>query len=274
MNTQHLTWNVRHITMAAVIAAVSGMMLAGPAAAEVIEGDCSGALTTADDVALVDTDQPITEPVAIPAQGTLEFTGSFGPDVERDTPAEVQGELRGQHPFGSWQIARWQDETLTGQAQGTESYSLPRFLPRGSGPVALELEVTVDDERCLIVGSAQIDGARWDGLTLTALVIAVLLLVATLFAGRRDARGQGRPLVGMLAGVLTGIAAAATLFGSGIIALDSPVWWGLPAVGVALGLLLGATAPFGKQAPDETAQPDPTTPASTDGDGDPGAPTA
>jgi len=253
------------------LAMASLPLLTAPALAEVIQGDCSGSLTTADGVVLVDTEQPMTEPVAIPDRGTLEFSGTFGPEQERDTPAEVRGELRGQHAFGSWEITSWQDESLTGQAEGTESYSLPRFLPRGSGPVAIELEVTIDGERCLIVGAAQIDGARWDGLTVTAMVIAVLLLVATLFAGRRDARGHGRPLVGMIAGALTGVATTATLFGSGMIALDSPLWWALPAIGVALGLLLGAIAPFGKQPESATTQLGPTTPVPTDDDGAPGS---
>ncbi len=239
-----------------VLAVTAGALAPSPpAAAEVIDGERRGSLTINDDAVIVDTERSAREPIAIPSRGTVGFRGIFDEVEERDEPAEVRGELLGRHPFGTWQIAAWDDRTLTGEAQGTETYELPALLPRGSGPVALELEVVIGDDRCVIAGSARVDGDRWDGRTIGALILAVLLLAAMMIAGRRDARGHGHPLVGLLAGLLSGAAFAATLFGSAAVALDDAAWWVLPAIGAALGLLLGASAPFGSLRGPEPPEP-------------------
>lgn len=46
--------------------------------------------------------------------------------------------------------------------------------------------------------------------------------------------------------VFGGATGAATLFGTGVIALDSFLWWVAPVGLAAVGLLLGAAAPFGR----------------------------
>ena len=83
-----------------------------------------------------------------------------------------------------------------------------------------------------------------DTLTLASLVLLVALVAVTIGAGRAGAHGSGRPILGLVAGLLAGVAAAASLFSLGVITRGSPTWVYAPLALATLGNTLGLTAPF------------------------------
>jgi len=66
---------------------------------------------------------------------------------------------------------------------------------------------------------------------------------------------RGRPILGLLSGFLFGLFGGVTLFLYGAVPLASPLLWILPLVGIVLGLVLAAWAPFGSGA-SQPPQPD------------------
>ena len=242
-----------HAMLAAAIVILAILAALSPASAEVVEGSCTGTLTMDDDV-VVDAAQPPSTPIVIPASGTLQVEGSFDREVDEAEEVAYRGDLRGQHPFGSWVIASWAGESAVAEVSATESYAIPSFVPRGSGPIPVEVDIDLGGETCRIAGAVAVAGATFDGLTIALLLATLLLLVAVGAAGRSsDTRRSGRPILGLIAGLFAGATGAASLFGVGVIALDSYVWWVAPVVVAALGLALGALGPFGRRSDSESA---------------------
>lgn len=56
---------------------------------------------------------------------------------------------------------------------------------------------------------------------------------------------KGRPILGAISGLVFGLLLGPTLWLWGVIDLASPLMWILPIVGLILGLLMAAWAPFG-----------------------------
>jgi hypothetical protein len=241
-----------HLFMVASVVLLTATALAGSAAGEVVAGTCTGTVTM-EGQTIVDAQQAQSISVEIPDQGVAEIAGGF--DVEPSgEPVAYRSELRGQHAFGSWVITSWTGESSTPEVAATQTYALPNFIPRGSGPIPVVLDVTFGSETCRIVGAVMVAGPTFDGLTIVMLVATLLLLAATAAAGRPGARGFGRPLVGSITGLLAGAAGAVTLFGAGVISLDSNVWWLAPLLFGVLGIALGAMAPFERRREVEERQ--------------------
>jgi len=59
---------------------------------------------------------------------------------------------------------------------------------------------------------------------------------------------KGHPILGIISGFLFGLFLGITLFLFGVIPLNSPWLWILPLLGILLGLIMAAWAPFGKGA--------------------------
>ncbi len=57
---------------------------------------------------------------------------------------------------------------------------------------------------------------------------------------------KGRPFLGIISGFLFGLFGGLTLILFGVIPLHSDLLWILPLLGLLLGLILAAWAPFGK----------------------------
>ena len=60
-------------------------------------------------------------------------------------------------------------------------------------------------------------------------------------------RARGRPVLGVLAGLLAGVSAALALVVFSVVALDSSLLVVVAAGGVVLGLLIGLVGPFGSR---------------------------
>jgi hypothetical protein len=56
---------------------------------------------------------------------------------------------------------------------------------------------------------------------------------------------KGRPVLGVVSGFFFGVFAGISLFLWGVIDLHSVLLWILPLVGIVLGLVMAAWAPFG-----------------------------
>ena len=69
---------------------------------------------------------------------------------------------------------------------------------------------------------------------------------------------KGHPVLGSITGFFFGLFLAASLFLYGVIPLSSALMWIRPLVGILLGLVMAAWAPFGKGA-DPTPAPAPAT---------------
>lgn len=241
------------LTLLTVTAALLGSVPT-TAVAEVVSGSCTGSVTI-DDTIVLEADQPRDVAVEVPSSGSYVFVGSIDRDGGEESPVPYSGSLRLQLPVGSVALGEWSGETTDTEVVASGGYALPGVLPGGTGPIPVEVVHIAGGEVCRIIVSITTPGDTWDALTIGLLVVTVLLVAATFAAGRQDARGRGRPLAGLFAGLVGGLTGAAMLFGTATIALDSPVWWVLPAVLAALGLLLGSLAPFGG-ASAATASPD------------------
>ena len=65
---------------------------------------------------------------------------------------------------------------------------------------------------------------------------------------------KGRPFLGVFSGFFFGLFGGLTLFLFGVVPLDSHLLWILPIVGIVLGLIMAAWAPFGKVTTVQPAQ--------------------
>lgn len=68
---------------------------------------------------------------------------------------------------------------------------------------------------------------------------------------------KGRPILGIVGGFMFGLFGGLTLFLYGAIPLHSDLLWILPLLGIVLGLVFAAWAPFGSRSKAET---DPSAP--------------
>jgi len=71
---------------------------------------------------------------------------------------------------------------------------------------------------------------------------------------------KGHPILGVITGFLFGLFLGITLFLYGVLPLNSDWIWILPLLGILLGLIMAAWAPFGKGP---GPAPTPTTPPAT-----------
>jgi hypothetical protein len=76
---------------------------------------------------------------------------------------------------------------------------------------------------------------------------------------------KGRPILGIVAGFLFGLFGGATLILFGVIPLHSDLLWILPLLGLLLGLILAAWAPFGSGPEESPPAPSPTDDTVVDG---------
>ena len=71
---------------------------------------------------------------------------------------------------------------------------------------------------------------------------------------------KGHPILGIISGFLFGLFLGITLFLYGVIPLSSSWLWILPLLGILLGLIMAAWAPFGKSPSSAPASGTPAPP--------------
>jgi type VI protein secretion system component VasK len=75
---------------------------------------------------------------------------------------------------------------------------------------------------------------------------------------------KGKPILGAISGFMFGLFLGPTLWLWGVIPFHSPMMWILPIVGIVLGLVMAAWAPFGRGRAAPASSPAADTPAQVD----------
>ena len=81
-------------------------------------------------------------------------------------------------------------------------------------------------------------------LAIGSLVVLLAVFAATIHTGRAGADGSNRPILGLVAGLVAGVAGTTGLFSLGAITLSSPAWVYAPLALGTLGTAVGLTGPF------------------------------
>ncbi len=253
---------------------VSGTLVvvaASPSAAEVVEGSCDGAVTIQDTDTTIEASAPADTTIVVPATATVDYSATLGVDAPAD-PETAEGDVVITLPIGEWEVASWSDETTLVAVEGTHTYRAPAWVPRGSGAIPLEVTHVQGDTVCRADFRVSVDGSPWSAQSALLLLLTLLGAIGTFAAGRDQGAGTGRPVLGAVSGFFFGLMGAASLFAFGFTALDSPLFWILPIVGMLLGVGLGAWGPLepapaaaqpadtGAEADTAVADPDVTAP--------------
>ena len=137
------------------------VLLAAPVGAEVTRGSCVGQADfpskTSDRV--LSADRPISSVFLVPMDETVAYAGSLSEGAQPfDSPVPFEGGISVQFPRTSWQFATWGGESTQVSADGLYTYSIPSFVPAGTG----EFEVTgwhrQGDIDCAVVVTVALDG--------------------------------------------------------------------------------------------------------------------
>ncbi len=155
----------RRNTAVTLTVLVLGMMLtallAAPAGAEVTRGSCIGEADfpskTADRV--LTADRPRSSVFLVPKEETVGYSGTLSDGAQPfDSPVPFEGGISVQLPRTTWQIVSWGGESTQVSADGLYTYSIPSFIPAGTG----EFEVTgwhkQGDIDCAVVVTVALDG--------------------------------------------------------------------------------------------------------------------
>lgn len=156
---------LRRNTAVTLTALMLGMMLtlllAVPAGAEVTRGSCIGQAEfpskTTDRV--LDADRPRSSVFLVPKNETVGYAGALSDGAQPfDSPIPFEGGISVQLPRTTWQIVNWGGESTQVSADGVYTYSIPSFVPAGTG----EFEVTgwhkQGDIDCAVVVTVALDG--------------------------------------------------------------------------------------------------------------------
>jgi hypothetical protein len=155
----------RRNTAVTLTVLVLGMMLtallAAPAGAEVTRGSCVGQAEfpskTSDRV--LTADRPRSSVFLVPKEETVTYAGALSDGAQPfDDPIPFEGAMSVQLPRSTWQFATWGGTSTQVSADGLYTYSIPSFVPAGTG----EFEVTgwhkQGDFDCAVVVTVALDG--------------------------------------------------------------------------------------------------------------------
>ena len=137
------------------------VLLAAPVGAEVTRGSCIGQADfpskTSDRV--LDADRPRSSVFLVPMDETVAYAGALSEGAQPfDSPVPFEGGISVQLPRTTWQIVSWGGESTQVSDEGLYTYSVPSFVPAGTG----EFEVTgwhqQGDVNCAVVVTVALDG--------------------------------------------------------------------------------------------------------------------
>jgi hypothetical protein len=153
--------------------------LAAPANAEVFQGSCTGSATFSD-ATVVTEKTPVSEVVLVPEKDTVQWKG----DTHLDPPGDevpFVGNVSVALPRFNWIVADWSGDTKEVKDEGSYSYEVPGFVPRG---VQFEVtgEHTQQGQTCVVTVTMKVAGDRGPEAIIAATGTAVFAL-ATLGAG-------------------------------------------------------------------------------------------
>lgn len=149
--------------------------MAAPANGEVIAGDCTGDATFSDG-STVDESTPLSETVVVPDGDTVVYNGAINRDEPSD-PVRFDGGIDVRLPFGGFQLVTWGGDTKeVSISNGTYTYEVPSFVPRGTGDLEVTATHTQLGQTCVVAVTMSVEGdpgaAAIIGLAGTALFAA------------------------------------------------------------------------------------------------------
>ena len=135
------------VLSATVVLAIG--LLAAPAGAEVIQGDCTGSAEFTNGVKVVES-RPIEDVAFVPVMDTVTYAGDtkLSPPPE-EMPDSFNGGAAISLPWGAQTIVTWKGETLeTKIDMGTYIYDVTGLVPQGTGPVLVAATHTQRGKTC------------------------------------------------------------------------------------------------------------------------------
>ena len=148
--------------------------LAIPASAEVVEGPCTGSVTFSDGTVVTQA-TPIDQTVVVPTADTVTYSGdtTLAPPSE---PVPFSGGVDVRLPFGGWTVVDWEGETQeVSIADGSYAYSVPSFVPRGTGGLEVTATHVQQGQTCTVVVTLALEGDPGTPAILAATGTAVFL---------------------------------------------------------------------------------------------------
>ena len=147
----------------AVASGVAVLMLAVavPASAYVVDPGCVGSATFDEGVNVsevsgnkVDESHPLSPTITVPTEATVEYFGAITTVQKPTDPVPFSGGIDVKVPLiGGVTIVSWPDppgDTEEIDASGTYAYSLPSFLPKGTGGLEVTARHTQQGETCVV----------------------------------------------------------------------------------------------------------------------------
>lgn len=136
-------------------------LLAAPAGAEVTRGSCVGEADfpskTSDRV--LTADRPRSSVFLVPQEETVTYAGALSESAQPfDDPVPFEGAMSVQLPRTSWQFATWGGTSTDVSADGLYTYSIPSFVPAGTGEFEVSGWHTQGDFDCAVVVTVALDG--------------------------------------------------------------------------------------------------------------------
>ncbi len=169
------------VATAAVATALLVLLFAPPARAEVFQGGCTGSASFENAGVTVTEKQPLSDPVTILPEDSVRYAGSTG-QPETSDPVPFEGGITVALPLGNWTFVTWGGESTKTSAEGDYAYTLPGFVPRGTGPVEVTATHEQGGQTCVVAASFQVEGSPGP-LGVGAAAGTALFAAGTLAAG-------------------------------------------------------------------------------------------
>jgi len=137
------------------------LLLAAPAGAEVVRGDCAGFAdfpSKTSDKTLV-AERPRSDVFLVPKEETITYFGTLQEGAQPlDSPVAFEGGVAVATPFNNWQVVNWGGESTAVSAEGTYTYSVPDWVPAGAGEIQVTAWHQQGDVDCEVIVAVQLDG--------------------------------------------------------------------------------------------------------------------
>ena len=131
--------------------------MAAPASSEVIEGGCTGDATFSDGTK-VDQSTPLGTTVIVPDGDTVTYNGSIN-KPKPDGPVRFDGGIDVRLPFGGWTVVTWGGDTEeVSITNGTYTYEVPGFVPRGTGGLEVTATHVQLGQTCVVAVTMALEG--------------------------------------------------------------------------------------------------------------------
>ena len=147
-------------------------LLAAPAGAVVLEGDCTGGAVFTNGASVTER-HPLNDVVLVPAADNVRYTGDtqLSPPPE-DMPDSFNGGVSVALPFGSVTIVNWDGTTEETKASGSYIYDVSGLVPEGTGGVQVTATHTQRGKTCTAAVTMALDGdPGWQAWTAAGLTV-------------------------------------------------------------------------------------------------------